>query len=117
MTNREHVLCSDEESTKFILSYRGHDELDNLSNGEDRTVEAREGIIIREKYVGASSTASFGFFVGSRIRVSGKNRATGTVGDDVSGVGFNIIKGLISCGVGELGGRRLLSDEGSEANK
>ena len=87
-----------------------------MRNHEDRTVEAQEGIILGKKYVGASSTASFGIIVESSIRVGGKNNAADAVGDDVARVSDDVIKELIVYGVGDLGGSRLLADKGTGAN-
>ena len=49
--------------------------------------------------------------------MGGKNHATGTVCDAVDRLGGDIIKELIGCGVGELGGSIFLAKNGTEANK
>ena len=62
-------------------------------------------------------TARFGFVVELIIRVGPKNHVAGAVGDAVAGVGDDLIKELIVCGVGELGDQILLSAKGYESNK
>ena len=72
LTKRDHLLCCDEEFTKSSLGCRIHNELGDSRNGEAGTVEAWEGVVIGEKYVGARLTDSFGFVVESSIIVGGK---------------------------------------------
>ncbi len=41
-----HLPCSDKESSKFGLSSRCHDKLDDLGNGEHSTVKPRIRVIL-----------------------------------------------------------------------
>ncbi len=52
-----HLACSDEKGSKLGFSSRCHNKLDDLGDGEHRTVEARERIILREKYMSSSAAA------------------------------------------------------------
>ena len=48
--------------------------------------------------------------------MGGKNNTAGAVGDGVATVSDKVLKELIVCGVGDLGGSRLLAAKVNEAN-
>ncbi len=54
---RNHLACSDEKGSKLGFSSQCHNKLDDLGDGEHRTVEARERIILREKYMSSGAGA------------------------------------------------------------
>ena len=117
MTKLYHFLCNNEEGSELLFGCRGHDEFDDLHNCEYRAVEAWKGIVFREEDVSSSLAAIFAFVVETHFFMCGKYRVTSSLGDDVVGIGGDILEKLVYGGSGGFFDGGLLTSNGVESNK
>ena len=89
-----HFLDCDKEPHKFSLSCGGHDELDDVGNGEDWAIEGRYQSIFRKHDVGTSLAACSGYVEVCHVGVCSQDHATGSVDDAIIGVGGHIVQEL-----------------------
>ncbi len=87
-----HLTGRDEESSKFRLSSRCHNKLDDLGNGEHSTVELWKGVIFWKKDMSACTAAQLGFVEEASIGMSTQDHVTSLIDDAVIWIGGNIIE-------------------------
>ena len=104
LSKRDHFFANKKETAKFCLGGRGHDVVNDVGNGEDRTVMWGDRYIFGEHDVGASAAACFANVEVSGVGVAVKDHAAGTVRDAVVGICSEVVEELEYVGVGVLYG-------------
>ena len=87
-----HLTGRDEESSKFRLSSRCHNKLDDLGNGEHSTVERWVRVIFREKDMCPSAAARLGFVEEASVGMSTQDHVTSLIDNAIIWIGGNIIE-------------------------
>ena len=89
-----HVFGHNEESCKFSFSYQGHDKLDNLINGEDRSIVTWNGVVFGEHDMGVSTTTRFADVEVGSVSTGIQDHVAGAIENSVIGISHNIVKQL-----------------------
>ncbi len=87
-----HLAGCDEERSKFRLSCRSHNKLDDLSNGKYSSVEPWKGIIFGEINMCSSAAVRLGFVEKTCIGVSTEDHVTSMVDDAVVRIRGHIVE-------------------------
>ena len=92
MTKLDHGFCSDEDTSNFCFSNRGHEKLDYLGDSEHRSTSGRDRSVFRDNAVGTRTASGFADIgeVGS-ICVASKHPATSLVEDAIVRISGYII--------------------------